>query len=119
MITEGQDSCRLAQATAGGGQASRLEFSQRFVATSAEKRWPPVGNSVAARENPMAIDRSEWASLPYSARARRPTKRAFRSPLRPQSGPAERENDGPSRQSERPFHSYTFCADGRLLTALG
>ncbi len=33
----------------------------RFVATSGEKRWPPVGKFVAASgEKPMAIDKGMW-----------------------------------------------------------
>ena len=64
LITDGQDSYRLAQATAGKGVNhspntgnKQILLVGRFVATSGEKRWPPVGKFVAAvGENSMAID---------------------------------------------------------------
>jgi len=51
------------------------------MATSGEKRWPPVGNFVAASgEKPMAIDKCTGEDLALLARALHPAcERTLRS----------------------------------------
>ena len=44
LITEGQDSYRLAQATAGKG-VKPLHLNPRRHPCGGEKRWPPVGRN--------------------------------------------------------------------------